>query len=120
MSDDDAMARVGQGVGAALVVPTTLALLNGGLRASDRARAIGIWAGLTTLAATIGPYVGGWLVDHVSWRWVSLISPPPRAAGAVPRLRPARHPPRSSRLIRRHLDPGRSHGRLDHRFTRAA
>jgi EmrB/QacA subfamily drug resistance transporter len=69
-------ARVVQGVGAALVVPTSLALLNGTLRVSDRARGIGVWAGLTTLAATIGPYVGGWLVDHVSWRWVFLLDLP--------------------------------------------
>jgi EmrB/QacA subfamily drug resistance transporter len=69
-------ARVVQGVGAALVVPTSLALLNGTLRASDRAQGLGVWAGLTTLTATIGPYVGGWLVDHVSWRCVFLIDLP--------------------------------------------
>jgi MFS family permease len=51
-------------------------LLNGTLRDSDLARGMGVWAGLTTLAATIGPYVGGWLVDHVSWRWVFLLNLP--------------------------------------------
>jgi EmrB/QacA subfamily drug resistance transporter len=69
-------ARTVQGIGAALVVPTSLALLNGTLRASDRARGIGVWAGLSTLATTIGPYVGGWLVDHASWRWVFLLNLP--------------------------------------------
>src|SRR4051812_45059165 len=69
-------ARVAQGIGAALVVPTSLALLNGGLRFSDRARGIGIWAGLTALATTVGPYAGGWLVDHGSWRWVFLLNLP--------------------------------------------
>ena len=44
---------------AALVVPNSLALLNGTLRESDRARGIGIWAGLETLGTTVGPYVGG-------------------------------------------------------------
>ena len=69
-------ARVVQGVGAALVVPTSLALLNGTLQMADRARAIGIWAGLSTLATTVGPYVGGWLVDVASWRWVFLLNLP--------------------------------------------
>jgi EmrB/QacA subfamily drug resistance transporter len=69
-------ARVVQGAGAALVVPSSLALLNGTLRVSDRARGIGIWAGLATLGTTLGPYAGGWLVDHASWRWVFLLNLP--------------------------------------------
>ncbi len=69
-------ARVVQGVGGALVVPNSLALLNGTLRKSDRARGIGLWAGLASLATTGGPYAGGWLVDHASWRWVFLLNVP--------------------------------------------
>src|SRR3954454_1584096 len=69
-------ARALQGVGAALVVPTSLALLNGTLRGSDRARGIGVWAGLATLGTTFGPYAGGWLVDHASWRYVFLLNLP--------------------------------------------
>jgi EmrB/QacA subfamily drug resistance transporter len=69
-------ARLVQGVGGALVVPSSLALLNGTLRPEDRARGIGIWAGISTLATTLGPYGGGWLVDHASWRWVFLLNLP--------------------------------------------
>src|SRR3954468_16288276 len=69
-------ARALQGIGAAFVVPTALALLNGTLQPGDRARGIGIWAGLSTLATTAGPYAGGWLVDHASWRWVFLLNLP--------------------------------------------
>ena len=65
-------ARVVQGAGAALVVPTSLALLNGTLhvgRPRPRHRRSG--RGWRPSATTVGPYVGGWLVDHASWRWSS-------------------------------------------------
>lgn len=69
-------ARVVQGIGGALVVPSSLSLLNGTFRAADRARAIGIWAGISTLGTTLGPYGAGWLVDHFSWRYVFLLNLP--------------------------------------------
>lgn len=70
------VARLVQGVGGALVVPSSLALLNGTLTATDRARGIGIWAGISTLGTALGPYGGGWLVDHTSWRYVFLLNIP--------------------------------------------
>ncbi len=69
-------ARLVQGAGAALVVPSSLALLNGTLRAGDRARGIGVWAGLATFGMTVGPFAGGWLVDHASWRYLFLLNAP--------------------------------------------
>jgi EmrB/QacA subfamily drug resistance transporter len=89
-------ARVVQGIGVALVVPSSLALLNGTLRPGDRARGIGIWAGLATLGTTVGPYAGGWLTDHVSWRALFLLNPPLILAG----LLVLRYVPRASRAGR--------------------
>jgi EmrB/QacA subfamily drug resistance transporter len=90
-------ARLVQGAGGALVVPSSLALLNGTLRVPDRARGIGIWAGISTLGTTFGPYGGGWLVDHASWRWVFLLNVPLIAAAYwvlryVPEVARARRP----------------------------
>jgi EmrB/QacA subfamily drug resistance transporter len=76
-------ARIIQGIGGALVVPSSLAMLNGALRVKDRARGIGIWAGLATLGSTVGPYAGGWLVDHGSWRWIFLLNVPLIVLGLV-------------------------------------
>jgi len=69
-------ARGLQGVGAALLTPASLALINASLRPDDRARAIGIWAGFTGIAAALGPPLGGWLIDALSWRWVFFINVP--------------------------------------------
>src|SRR4051794_19039374 len=76
-------ARVVQGVGAALVVPSSLALLNGTLRVADRAPGIGLWAGLASVGTLTGPFVGGWLVDHASWRAVFLLNVPLIAAALL-------------------------------------
>jgi EmrB/QacA subfamily drug resistance transporter len=69
-------ARAVQGVGAALLTPGSLALLQVTFRTDDRARAIGAWSGLGGVATAIGPLLGGWLVDVASWRWVFLINLP--------------------------------------------
>jgi EmrB/QacA subfamily drug resistance transporter len=69
-------ARVLQGVGAALLTPGSLAMIQSSFHPADRARAIGAWSGLGGIAAAIGPFVGGWLVQFASWRWVFLLNLP--------------------------------------------
>jgi EmrB/QacA subfamily drug resistance transporter len=69
-------ARALQGVGGALLTPGSLALIQSSFRAEDRARAIGLWSSLASLAGLIGPFLGGLLVDLMSWRLVFLINVP--------------------------------------------
>jgi EmrB/QacA subfamily drug resistance transporter len=69
-------ARVLQGVGAALLTPGSLAILQVSFQQSDRAAAVGAWSGLGGVAGAIGPFVGGWLVDGPGWRWAFLINVP--------------------------------------------
>jgi EmrB/QacA subfamily drug resistance transporter len=69
-------ARAAQGVGAALLVPGSLALISGSFSSDDRGRAIGTWSAFTSITAAIGPVIGGWLVEHASWHWVFFINVP--------------------------------------------
>jgi EmrB/QacA subfamily drug resistance transporter len=69
-------ARALQGVGGALLTPGSLALIQSSFRPGDRARAIGIWSSLAGIAGLIGPFLGGVLIDTVSWRLVFLINVP--------------------------------------------
>ena len=69
-------ARALQGVGGALLVPGSLALLSASFAPDDRGRAVGAWSGLAGAFSAIGPFLGGWLVDTVSWRLVFLINLP--------------------------------------------
>src|SRR5215210_2777737 len=70
------VARLLQGVGGALLTPGSLAMLEATFRPGDRARAIGAWSGLGGVAAALGPLLGGWLVEAVSWRAIFLINIP--------------------------------------------
>jgi EmrB/QacA subfamily drug resistance transporter len=86
------LARALQGVGAALLTPGSLAILQASFVADDRSKAIGAWSGLGGLATAIGPFVGGWLISAVSWRLVFYINLP--VAAAVVAIA-ARHVPES-------------------------
>ena len=75
-------ARAMQGVGAALLLPNSLALLNAAYSGEKRGRAVGIWAAAGAAAAAIAPLIGGWLVDSVGWPAIFYINLP-LAAGAI-------------------------------------
>jgi EmrB/QacA subfamily drug resistance transporter len=70
------IARAVQGVGAAFLVPGSLAIISASFSKEDRGRAIGTWSGFTAISAGVGPVVGGWLVEHASWRWIFFINLP--------------------------------------------
>jgi EmrB/QacA subfamily drug resistance transporter len=70
------VARGFQGIGAALLVPGSLALITANFPKDERGRAIGTWAALTSIAAGIGPLIGGWLADRFSWRWIFFLNLP--------------------------------------------
>jgi EmrB/QacA subfamily drug resistance transporter len=69
-------ARAIQGVGAAFLVPGSLALIGASFGESERGRAIGTWSGSTAITTAIGPVLGGWLIEHLSWRWAFFINVP--------------------------------------------
>lgn len=81
------VARLVQGVGGALLVPGSLALIDASISAEDRGKAVGTWAGMTGVASALGPFIGGWLVDAVSWRWVFFINVPLAIAAVIVTLR---------------------------------
>ena len=70
------LARTIQGIGAALLVPGGLAIISASFNEEDRGRAIGTWSGFTAITAGVGPVLGGWLVEHLSWRWAFFINLP--------------------------------------------
>ncbi|HEY0230823.1 MAG TPA: MFS transporter [Dokdonella sp.] len=74
--------RALQGMGAALLMPNSLALLGAGFSGKARGRAIGTWAATGAIAGAIGPVIGGWLVDHLGWRPIFLINLPIGAGAA--------------------------------------
>ncbi len=93
-------ARALQGVGAALLVPGSLAIISSSFHADDRGRAVGAWAGLAGVTTAIGPFVGGWLIDTWSWRLIFFINVPIALPAAWIALRhvPDDHDPDPGRL----------------------
>src|SRR5689334_23668022 len=74
--------RAIQGVGAALMMPGTLSIITQTFPPEERGKAIGTWAGVSAIALAIGPLVGGWLTEDVSWRAIFFLNLPV-AAGAI-------------------------------------
>lgn len=96
------VARALQGCGGALMVPNSLAIIGAAFEEREKGKAIGTWAGATAIAGALGPVLGGWLADTVSWRAIFFINVPLGAAALliagqwVPESRDPRAP--------RHLD----------------
>ena len=65
-----------QGIGAAFLVPGSLAIISSSFDEESRGKAIGTWAGFTTMTTAFGPVLGGWLIEHASWHWVFFINIP--------------------------------------------
>ena len=80
------VSRVVQGVGGALMMPATLSIVTNVFPASERGKAIGTWAGVSALALSIGPLVGGFLTEHVSWRAIFYINLPVAVAAILASL----------------------------------
>jgi EmrB/QacA subfamily drug resistance transporter len=95
-------ARALQGVGGALLTPGSLAIIQATFAPDDRPRAIGAWSGLGGVAGAVGPFVGGWIIGSVGWRWIFLLNLP---LAVVVIAVTARHVPETR-------DPT-SHGRFD-------
>jgi EmrB/QacA subfamily drug resistance transporter len=95
-------ARALQGIGGALLTPGSLAIIQATFVPDDRPKAIGVWSGLGGVAGAVGPFLGGWIIGSVGWRWIFLLNLPLAAVVMAVTLR---HVPETS-------DPT-SHGRFD-------
>jgi EmrB/QacA subfamily drug resistance transporter len=85
-------ARAVQGIGGALMTPSSLAIIEAAFQPADRTHAIGTWAGFAGVSAATAPFLGGWLLEAGSWRWIFLINVP---VAAVTAWTTRRHVPES-------------------------
>jgi EmrB/QacA subfamily drug resistance transporter len=95
------IARALQGIGAAFLVPGSLAIISATFNDADRGRAIGTWSGFTSITTALGPVIGGWLIQHVSWRAAFFINVPLAVIVVLLSLRfmdESRDPSRSARI----------------------
>ncbi len=70
------VARAFQGIGGALLVPGSLAIISASFSGEQRGQAIGTWSGFTAITSALGPVIGGWLVENASWRWIFFLNVP--------------------------------------------
>jgi EmrB/QacA subfamily drug resistance transporter len=94
-------ARALQGIGAAFLVPGSLAIISATFSDADRGRAIGTWSGFSAITTAIGPVIGGWLIEHLSWRAAFFINAPVAVIVVVLSLRfmeESRDPARTTRI----------------------
>ncbi len=70
------IARIVQGLGGAFLIPGSLSIISASFSEQERGRAIGTWSGFTAITTAAGPLLGGWLIEHASWRWVFFINVP--------------------------------------------
>ena len=95
------IARALQGIGAAFLVPGSLAIISATYSDADRGRAIGTWSGFSAITTAVGPVIGGWLIDNVSWRAAFFLNVPLAAIVVVLSLRfmeESRDPARTRRI----------------------
>ncbi len=76
-------ARAVQGIGAALMMPSTLSIISATFAVRERGTAIGIWAGVSAMALAIGPLLGGIITEHISWNWIFYVNVPIGVAGVL-------------------------------------
>src|SRR2546421_6004922 len=79
--------RALQGCGGALLTPGSLALVQASFDERDRGRAIGAWSGLAGVSTAVGPFLGGWLIDALSWRWIFFLNVPIAVVASAAALR---------------------------------
>ena len=94
-------ARCIQGIGAAFLVPSSLAIISACFDEESRGQAIGTWSGFTAITTALGPVLGGWLIEHASWHWAFFINVPLAAAVIAISLW---HVPESRSSIARRVD----------------
>ena len=95
------IARSVQGIGAALLVPGSLSIISASFDEKTRGQAIGTWSGFTAITTALGPVLGGWLIEHASWRWAFFINVP---IAAMVILISLRHVPESRNANATHVD----------------